>query len=215
MELRQRSALSHPRSWCLSFLLLSLNKPSQHHFHCLLCLQRVSGEQGGGGLLLCGFGSGETLWSTATLPADGGRRVCTIPQRSALWKGDSRSRVSVGHAEMSLKRNRIFTLSLTVSSVLYPLKLCVRTQSDRPDCRYTTNLKNVQRTTTLLCTSPYFFWLDFQSFYILHKCYLQRHYTNLLFHFQMIIEGWFETMVLQNGFNKSTEVSCDIKGIWY
>lgn len=64
-----------------SFLILVI-------FSSTFLLQCVFGEQSGGGLLLCGAGSGKTLWSAASLPADGGRRVRAVPQWPALWKGE-------------------------------------------------------------------------------------------------------------------------------
>lgn len=67
-----------------NFSLLNLAIPFlTFHSQCIFS------EQGRGGLLFCGARCGKTLWGAAPLPADGGRRICAVPQRSAVWEGDA------------------------------------------------------------------------------------------------------------------------------
>lgn len=67
-----------------NFSLLNLAIPFlTFHSQCIFS------EQGCGGLLFCGARCGKTLWGAAPLPADGGRRICAVPQRSAVWEGDA------------------------------------------------------------------------------------------------------------------------------
>lgn len=56
---------------------------------CVVSPQRISSEQGGGGLLFRRARGGGTLWGAASLPADGGWRVCPVAQWPTLRKGEA------------------------------------------------------------------------------------------------------------------------------